>query len=114
MISLSFRLEEMNGMNYVSPILNQDVAEVALPSRASQPSRPDEHQLEHSVFAVAFSPHIFSRVEGFCESGWQPGDAVSFLEETGVPDESCFPYASGATGDDQECNSSCEMRQSAR
>ena len=35
-----------------------------------------------------------------CETGWWPDDAFNYYQNTGVADESCFPYTAG----DQNCN----------
>lgn len=55
-----------------------------------------------------FSPQaLFACGGGGCETGWWPSSAANFLQRTGVPDEACSPYVSGATGQDVACNSIC-------
>jgi hypothetical protein len=40
---------------------------------------------------------------GSCE-GWEVGPAASYVKSHGIPAESCFPYTSGASGQDLTCN----------
>ena len=47
--------------------------------------------------------NIFFCGGGSCSSGWQVSEAVNFLEEFGVADESCFPYIPK----NQPCENSC-------
>ena len=43
---------------------------------------------------------------GSC-SGGQIGNVVGFAYNTGCPDEGCFPYTSGSTGNSGNCNDRC-------
>jgi C1A family cysteine protease len=52
--------------------------------------------------------HLFSCGGGGCETGWTPSSALSFLKNKGVPEENCFPYSSGAQGEDVACSMSCK------
>jgi len=52
---------------------------------------------------------LFSRIGG-CDSGSMPFMATSTLKSSGVPDESCFPYASGRLGEDQDSDLACKDR----
>jgi C1A family cysteine protease len=55
-----------------------------------------------------YSPQaLFACGGGGCESGWYPSSAARYLKSTGVPDEACAPYTSGATGQDIACSSIC-------
>lgn len=57
----------------------------------------------------ALSPqHLFSCGGGECAQGWTVGSAMSFLKDDGVPSESCFPYTSGAKGEDVACSKTCK------
>lgn len=99
----------VNGVSYASPILNQGrcgscVAFAAIATLETQMNitrnTPDS--------PWAFSPqHLFSCGGGGCGFGWQPSEAVDYLKSSGVPDEACFPYASGALGDDVACGKTC-------
>jgi len=52
---------------------------------------------------------LFARIGG-CDRGSMPFLALSTMKSTGVPDESCFPYASGRLGKDQSSSLSCKDR----
>lgn len=52
---------------------------------------------------------LFARIGG-CDSGSMPFLATSTLKSSGVPDESCFPYASGRLGEDQDSSLACKDR----
>jgi Papain family cysteine protease len=55
-----------------------------------------------------FSPqHLFACGGGSCDRGWYPSEAVDFLNGKGVPDAACFPYVSGAVGEDVRCKNTC-------
>jgi hypothetical protein len=55
-----------------------------------------------------FSPqHVFACGGGACDTGWFTASGVDFVISKGVPEEACFPYVSGATGEDMSCQSSC-------
>jgi hypothetical protein len=55
-----------------------------------------------------FSPEqLFECGGATCNQGWEPDGAVSFLEQTGIVDEACMPYTSGATGNDVACSTEC-------
>jgi C1A family cysteine protease len=51
--------------------------------------------------------YFFSCGGGNCSSGWKISDAVAYLEDHGVPDEACLPYAAGE-GTDVACDSACD------
>jgi C1A family cysteine protease len=56
-----------------------------------------------------YSPQaLFNCGGGSCNSGWQPAEASSYLQSTGVPSEAEGPYTSGATGEDVACANICE------
>ncbi len=97
------------GINYSSPILDQGrcgscVAFAAIALLETQMNI--SQKTPHSPWA--YSPqHLFSCGGGGCARGWQAPQALSFLQNTGVPDEACFPYESGAVGKDIACNRTC-------
>jgi len=98
-----------DGVNWESPILNQGscgscvafaavgVMETQMNITRNTPSLPWAYSTQH----------LFSCGGGACAQGWTPFSALQFMKETGVPDETCFPYTSGANGDDQACSSAC-------
>lgn len=106
-VVLDWRLKD--GKNWVSPILNQancgscvafaavGVMETQLNIAAVLPN-----------LNVRLSPqNLFACGGGMCDFGWWPTSAANFLQQTGVPDEACMPYLSGATGNDVSCNAAC-------
>ncbi|MGZ3721837.1 MAG: C1 family peptidase, partial [Bdellovibrionales bacterium] len=61
-----------------------------------------------SAFNIKLSPqHLFTCGGGWCDFGWFPENAAQWLQSHGVPDESCMPYISGATGQDVACSAGC-------
>ncbi|MBF0298637.1 MAG: hypothetical protein HQK51_07955 [Oligoflexia bacterium] len=99
----------VNGINYMSPVTNQGKCGscVAFAAVATL-----EGQLNVTNgwpgFNMNFSEqHLFSCGGGGCDSGWYPSSAASYIKKTGVPDEACFPYASGAMGADYRCSQTC-------
>jgi len=98
-----------DGINWVSPLLNQAncgscVAFAAIGVMETMVNISTGIPNSH----VRLSPqNLFACGGGSCSSGWLPGEAASFLQKTGVPDEACLPYTSGATGEDVACNASC-------
>ncbi len=98
---------DVNGLNYVSPILNQGNCGscVAFATVATL-----ETQMNIAYFGGLFrySPQaLFACGGGACEMGWFPSAAADYLQSSGIPDEACLPYTSGATGEDVECSRSC-------
>jgi hypothetical protein len=99
----------MNGLNYVSPILDQGhcgscvafavigAAETQLNITAKTTSSPWELSAQY----------LFSCGGATCDTGWEPDAALSFLQSKGVPDEACLPYTSGAAGTDAVCSTAC-------
>ncbi|MCK6599082.1 MAG: C1 family peptidase [Bdellovibrionaceae bacterium] len=101
---------DVAGKNWVSPVKNQGVCGscVAFAAVAT---------LETQINVTAVNPflnlqlspqHLFSCGGGKCSYGWRPEPAAKFLKKTGVVDEACMPYISGAQGDDQACQSRCQ------
>lgn len=105
----AFDWRNKDGINYSSPILNQGscgscvafasvgVLETQMNITRNTPSSP-----------WSYSPqHLFACGGGACQQGWTPFSALSYMKESGVPDETCFPYTSGANGDDMACSATC-------
>ena len=98
-----------DGKNWISPILNQAncgscVAFAAIGVMESQ------YNIAAALpsLNVKLSPqNLFACGGGMCDWGWMPGPAANFLQKTGVTDEACMPYQSGATGGDVKCSAAC-------
>jgi Papain family cysteine protease len=52
--------------------------------------------------------HLFSCSGGDCQTGMLMAVAMIYLKQSGVPDESCFEYQSGASGENFPCEDTCE------
>ncbi|HEY8270368.1 MAG TPA: C1 family peptidase [Pseudobdellovibrionaceae bacterium] len=105
--SLDWRNKD--GRNWVSPILNQGNCGSCVAFAAIGVM---ETQLNISSLLpnlnIRLSPqHLFSCGDGACNYGWMPESAASQLVRTGVTDEACMPYTSGASGKDVACQASC-------
>jgi len=108
-VPAKFDWRNKDGKNYSSPILNQANCGscVAFSAVAALETQMNIAQnTPHSPWA--FSPqHLFACGGGGCATGWHPMSAVQFMKQTGVPDETCFPYTSGGDGKDLACSQTC-------
>ncbi|HWU45071.1 MAG TPA: C1 family peptidase, partial [Bdellovibrio sp.] len=98
-----------DGKNWVSPILDQANCGSCV-AFASIGVLETQYKISSLIpdFNARFSAqNLFSCGGGYCNWGWQPDSAAEFLQRTGVPDEACMPYSSGATGKDVSCRVSC-------
>lgn len=106
--SLDWRNKD--GVNWVSPLLNQancgscvafasiGVMETQMKIASGNPN-----------YNISLSPeNLFMCGGASCETGWMPGEAAEHLQNTGVVDEACAPYISGATGQDMACSAVCK------
>ena len=104
-----FDWRNQNGVNYVSPILNQGSCGSCV-AFATVATLETQMNISSALpfLNLRYSPEaLFACGGGGCESGWYPSAAANFLKRTGVPDEACAPYTMGATGKDVSCSSIC-------
>lgn len=99
----------VDGFNYMSPVTNQGkcgscVAFAAIATLEGQVNITNKWPDLDMNFS---EQHIWACGGWGCRTGWQTGSAASFLQSRGVPDEACFPYISGAAGEDLACNETC-------
>jgi C1A family cysteine protease len=98
-----------NGRNYISPMVNQANCGSCV-AFATVGVMESQINIANNLpgMNVRLSPqHLFSCGGGLCDDGWWPLGAIEFLQKTGVTDESCMPYVSGATGKDESCGNKC-------
>lgn len=100
---------DKDGKNWVSPMLNQANCGSCVAFAAVGVL---ETQLRIAAgmadYNVKLSPQqLFNCGGGYCGWGWMPASAARFMQNTGVVDEACLPYTSGATGADVSCRAVC-------
>ncbi|MES3037289.1 MAG: C1 family peptidase [Bdellovibrionota bacterium] len=98
-----------DGKNWVTPMLNQANCGSCV-AFAAVGVLETQYRISTAFpwFNIKLSPqNLFSCGGGSCDMGWRPEGAARFLKTTGVPDEACMPYKSGATGKDIACSASC-------
>jgi C1A family cysteine protease len=98
-----------DGVNWVSPVLNQANCGscVAFASIGVLETMVNISSGLPSAFVKLSPQNLFACGGGYCDYGWFPSGAASYLQSKGVPDEACMPYTSGATGQDVACSASC-------
>lgn len=105
----SFDWRNVDGLNYVSPILDQGQCGSCV-AFATIGTFETQLNIANKTSASPFqlSPqYLFSCGGGGCGFGWDVDPAMQFLVQTGVPDDACLPYSSGANGADAECSAAC-------
>jgi C1A family cysteine protease len=99
-----------DGVNWVSPLLNQANCGSCV-AFASVGTMETQMRIAsgNPAYNISLSTeNLFMCGGASCESGWMPGDAADFLQNTGVVDEACAPYTSGASGNDVACSAVCK------
>lgn len=106
----AFDLRDVQGTNFVSPVLNQGNCGSCV-SFAAVATLETQMNVASGAARI-YNPHystqaLFACGGGACDWGWYPGSAARYLQTSGVPDEACAPYISGATGNDVACSTIC-------
>ncbi|MHA1569253.1 MAG: C1 family peptidase [Alphaproteobacteria bacterium] len=104
-----FDWRDVEGANWVTPIKDQGLcagcsafgAVAALETQVMWDRQDADLGLDLS------EQHLFSCSGGDCQSGMVMGLAMIYLKQNGVPDEDCFPYQSGAAGENFPCADTC-------
>jgi C1A family cysteine protease len=99
----------INGVSFIGPVTNQGkcgscVAFAAANNLQGQINVTNQWPDLNMDFS---EQHLFDCGGGGCNYGWTLESAARFLKSEGVPDESCFPYQSGSTGQDTPCRQTC-------
>ncbi|MFZ9520683.1 MAG: C1 family peptidase [Silvanigrellaceae bacterium] len=104
-----FDWRNMNGLDFVSPVKNQGRCGSCVAFAATSTLETQFNIVTQSLaHAWSFSPqHLFSCGGGSCDTGWFPSTAMDSLIDDGVPEEACFPYKSGALGENLSCRKTC-------
>ena len=107
----SFDWRSVNGRDFTTPIRNQARCGscVAFAAIGVLETQINVSNGKPSLDLDLSEQDLFARIGG-CESGSLPFFANSTLKSSGVPDESCFPYASGRLGEDQSQSLACKDR----
>jgi C1A family cysteine protease len=105
----NFDWRNNGGINYVSPILDQGqcgscVAFASIGTLETQLNITSKTSLSPWQLSPQYA---FACGGGACGGGWDVDAAMQFLVYTGVPDDACMPYTSGATGADAQCSDAC-------
>lgn len=98
-----------NNGNWLGPILNQGncgscVAFATIGVLEAQSTITSQMPWLHPTYSAQ---SLFSCGGASCDTGWDGGSAVQYLQNTGTQDEACMPYTSGSTGQDVACSQQC-------
>ena len=98
-----------DGVNWVSPILNQGNCGscVAFSSVGTLETQVNVTSGIPGLDPKFSTQDLFNCGGASCDQGWEPGPAADYMQQTGVTDEACMPYTSGASGQDVSCDQRC-------
>jgi C1A family cysteine protease len=98
-----------DGVNWVSPVLNQGNCGscVAFSSVATLETQVNITSGIPGLNPKFSTQDLFNCGGASCDQGWEPGPAADYIQNTGVTDEACMPYTSGASGVDVSCDMRC-------
>ncbi|UCE19121.1 MAG: choice-of-anchor D domain-containing protein [Gemmatimonadota bacterium] len=104
-----FSWNDRDGQDWMTPITNQgDCGScVAFGTMGTFEGQLNIYHDDPYLDMDLSEAHLFFCGDGLCDEGWYSNEAAQFLQESGVPDEACFPYTAGETGDDQLCEDTC-------
>lgn len=99
-----------DGANWVSPLLNQANCGscVAFASIGVMETQMRIASGNPAYNISLSTENLFMCGGASCETGWMPTEAADFLQTSGVVDEACAPYTSGASGNDVACSAVCK------
>jgi len=100
------------GQNWMTPVKTQGICGscVAFATTAAVEGQYNIDSMNHNYDPDLSEQHIFSCGGGTCERGWFTSSGLNFVRRYGAPDETCFPYLSGNTGDNFPCSLSCSNK----
>lgn len=103
-----FDWRSYNGQNFMPQSLHQGTCGSCV-SFASMAALEGQLNIACETPNRSFSlsrQFFFSCGGGSCKQGWKLSSAMTFLEDSGVPDALCMPYAS-SEGYDIQCSNAC-------
>ena len=104
-----FNWYDMDGQDWMTPVRNQgDCGScVAFGTIATFEGQLNIYYDDPFLDMDLSEQHLFNCGDGLCDEGWYSNEASQYLQTYGVPDEDCFPYTSGTTGEDEPCENTC-------
>jgi C1A family cysteine protease len=105
----SYDLRNVAGQNFITSIKNQGGCGSCVAfGVAATVEGTFRRQRNNPGLALDYSEaqlfYCYARSQGRnCSNGWWPNNALDFFRDSGVADESCYPYTAG----DQNCTNLC-------
>jgi len=98
---------DVDGVNWTTPIRDQKACGscVAFGTVSALEAMLKRHHGDPSLMPDLSEAHLFFCGCGnCCDKGWWPSYALDYAQDSGVPDEACFPYQDH----DMPCTDSCQ------